>query len=510
MTNKLPCRLRAALVVAGCLVPAMALAQIEPHHAPSRTPQRSDIEYGSRTITLPMMQRPPSPAGAPGTPAAEGTPRRRARARFTAGTWFARTWWTSQGPADRRHRRRTTAAGLRHPKAPADRRQPAPVGLLHPKAPAARRQPDPVGLHHQKAPVARRQPDPAGRRRRKAPADRRRPAGGPPKPTAPGMDQPPPGQQAGGGCEPHSPLPGGLPGGPGAGTAVYQQFPPTGPMRTAWFVTFDHAVHRGLFMTSAFFKPGPNRDWIKVLSDAGPSEVFVPYQSGQPRFLDLAHPSEGGAGEFGLIRASQRDAGRCGQVIGRGNAVVREVTEKGVLWKLNQYVYRGHKMTLWGTLGAGNYNYLLSYAFHDDGMIEFRYGATALNLPSSPREAHVHNVIWRVNVDLNGARNNVSVVRHIENTNSPTWRDVIEPFNGNREGSLEWNPREFTTLHVSSSTPEEWQRLAERLHDHADVSRHRAPHGKLDAQGHLGHALQAPGDRLPVHRALRQQRTDRQ
>jgi primary-amine oxidase len=189
-----------------------------------------------------------------------------------------------------------------------------------------------------------------------------------------------------------------------------------------------------------------------VLSDAGPAEVFVPYQSGQPRFLDLAHPSEGGAGEFGLIRASQRDAGRCGQVIGRNNAVVRELTEKGVLWKLNQQIYRGHKMTLWGTLGAGNYNYLLTYAFHDDGMIEFRYGATALNLPSAPREAHVHNVIWRVNVDLNGAKNTVSVVRHIETTNAQNWRDVVEPFNNNREGSLEWNPREFTTLHVTSST----------------------------------------------------------
>ena len=57
-------------------------------------------------------------------------------------------------------------------------------------------------------------------------------------------------------------------------------------------------------------------------------------------------------------------------------------------------------------------------------MIEFRGGATATNLPQKPFEAHMHNIIWRVNVDLNGAKNNVSVVRHIENTNSPTWRDV--------------------------------------------------------------------------------------
>jgi Cu2+-containing amine oxidase len=83
-------------------------------------------------------------------------------------------------------------------------------------------------------------------------------------------------------------------------------------------------------------------------------------------------------------------------------------------------------------------------------MIEFRGGATATNLPAKPSEAHMHNIIWRVNVDLNGAKNSVSVIRHIENTNSPTWRDVIEPFNNNREGSMEVNPREFTTLLIAS------------------------------------------------------------
>jgi Cu2+-containing amine oxidase len=64
----------------------------------------------------------------------------------------------------------------------------------------------------------------------------------------------------------------------------------------------------------------------------------------------------------------------------------------------------------------------------------------------------MHNIIWRVNVDLNGARNNVSVMRHLENVNSPRWQDIMEPFNGGREGSLDWNPREFTVLHVASTT----------------------------------------------------------
>ncbi|MGH6770728.1 MAG: hypothetical protein ACRECO_17100, partial [Xanthobacteraceae bacterium] len=233
----------------------------------------------------------------------------------------------------------------------------------------------------------------------------------------------------------------------------------SGQMKTAWFVTFDHAVHRGLFITSAQFKAGPDKPWIKVLSEAGPSEIFVPYRSGQPRYRDLSPPELGGAGRFGLMPADQTDAGRCGQIIGRNRAVVREVQEKGVLWKMQlraqkgyrSFGYRGHKMTLWGTLLSGNYNYMISYAFHDDGTIEFRAGATATNLPDSPFEAHMHNVIWRVNVDLNGAQNTVHVTRHIENTKGPTWQDREEPYNNNREGGIEWNPREFTMLHVQAA-----------------------------------------------------------
>ena len=35
-------------------------------------------------------------------------------------------------------------------------------------------------------------------------------------------------------------------------------------------------------------------------------------------------------------------------------------------------------------LEAGNYMYIMSYAFHDDGTIAFRVGATGQNLPGAP------------------------------------------------------------------------------------------------------------------------------
>ena len=263
------------------------------------------------------------------------------------------------------------------------------------------------------------------------------------------------------GCEPHSPVP--APGGrPEAGNkdpnaalpndlVAYQQFPPAGDMRTAWFVTFNHQKGRGLFITRAYFKPAPDRPWIKVLHRAEVSEIFVPYQSGRPRYQDFAEFG------FGPLTATDRDRGRCGafvtRTLGGGSekvpVVVREVTDKGVLWKRDENVYRGHKMTLWATVGADNYNYIISYAFHDDGYIEFRGGATSQNLPTKPSEPHLHNFFWRIDVDINGSTNNVTVLRHLENVNQQSWQDCEEAFNNNREGPLSLNPREFTMLHVT-------------------------------------------------------------
>ena len=91
---------------------------------------------------------------------------------------------------------------------------------------------------------------------------------------------------------------------------------------------------------------------------------------------------------------------------------MREITEKGLLWMAPRLVsrrqadyrghniYRGHKMTLWAVVDAWNYRYILSYAFHDDGSIDFRAGATGTNFPGSERIAHTHNVLWRINLRI--------------------------------------------------------------------------------------------------------------
>ena len=206
---------------------------------------------------------------------------------------------------------------------------------------------------------------------------------------------------------------------------------------------FRQRQEKGSFITGAYFKPSPNRKWIQVLGRASLSEIFVPYQSGNPRYYDLK------SYDFDLVKANPNDAGGCGKIIGREGKVVREIVDKGPLWKNDQMVFRGQNLILWGTLDAVNYNYIVRYEFHDDGTIKFRVAGTAENLPGSQSEPHMHNALWRIDVNFNGASgDSVNVLRHLESVDEEIWKNVVEPFNSGKEGSMNFVPTEFTQVQV--------------------------------------------------------------
>ena len=46
---------------------------------------------------------------------------------------------------------------------------------------------------------------------------------------------------------------------------------------TAWKVHFARGLHKGLYITGAWFKRDLGEDWIKILNDARIAELFVPY-----------------------------------------------------------------------------------------------------------------------------------------------------------------------------------------------------------------------------------------
>jgi primary-amine oxidase len=240
-------------------------------------------------------------------------------------------------------------------------------------------------------------------------------------------------------CTRFTPQPSGSP-----SNEVVQEFPSRSAMQTAWRVRWAAGPGKGLYITGAWFKRGPAEPWMRVLWDARLSEIFVPYHSGSPRYYDL-----GGFG-FDIEDANERDLGCCGRLLGASpRRIVWEVRDRGVLWKNDQQVRRGEELVLWATIDAANYNYIVHYGFRDDGSIAFRVAGTAENLPGRRWESHMHNGLWRIDIDLNGASNDSALItRHSEAVSGPTATDSDAPFNGGVEGWANWNALQFTQLRV--------------------------------------------------------------
>jgi hypothetical protein len=221
---------------------------------------------------------------------------------------------------------------------------------------------------------------------------------------------------------------------------------------TAWKVHYARGLHRGLYITGAWFKRDLGEDWIKILNDARIAELFVPYhRSSYIRYYDLTSFS------FPLAEVKAEDAGPFGTLMPpfQGDpfaTVVKEVRDRGIAWKDYAHgVRRGRELVVWGALEAGNYMYIMSYAFHDDGTIAFRLGATGQNLPGARYEAHVHSAHWRIDVDLiDGAKNSAMLMRHVEPVTGLSSEDLKTPFNGGLEGGVDWDPKEFTMIRVES------------------------------------------------------------
>jgi Cu2+-containing amine oxidase len=226
------------------------------------------------------------------------------------------------------------------------------------------------------------------------------------------------------------------------GNELIQEFPPNGPMQTAWKVSFGFANRKGLFITNAEFKRSPSDPYMKVLSEAGMADIFVPYHPGSPRFLDLSQFN------FALVPVAPVDLGQCGQTA--ASVVIKEVRDRGLLWKDDSKGKRGYELVIWATLDAANYNYIMSYHFRDDGSIGFRTGATARNLPGAEQVAHMHDGLWRIDIDLNGKANDVVTVHsHNESIAGPAASDTQVAFNANKEGFLDWTPGQFTMLNIA-------------------------------------------------------------
>jgi primary-amine oxidase len=245
---------------------------------------------------------------------------------------------------------------------------------------------------------------------------------------------------------------------------VVQTFPSNDVMQTAWKVHWGARRGNGLYIQDAWFKRGPKDDWMQVLGDCRLAEAFVPYHSGSPRFWDVSY-------NFPLCVVSREDAGPYGKLLfapdlhtgGKKNKdnkgvlkpyVVQEVRDRGIAWKSYAGVRRGQTLVLWGALEAGNYRYLTEFGFQDDGAVTFRLGSTGHNYGSREWEGHMHNSMWRIDVNIDGPdHNSVLLMEHkeplsLDPKEQPKARTEHTPFNGGKEGWADWDPTKFTMLRV--------------------------------------------------------------
>ena len=227
---------------------------------------------------------------------------------------------------------------------------------------------------------------------------------------------------------------------------VVQAFPSNDVMQSAWKVRWATQSGHGLTIQDAWFKRGPQEPWMQVLGDARLAEMFVPYHSGSPRFWDVSY-------DFSLLKLNKEAAGASGKLLGEAATVVHEVRDRGVMWvDTNTGVRRGQKLVLWAVLDAANYRYVIEYSFQDDGVISFRVGSTGRNYSTREFEGHMHNGLWRVDVNLDGPNNNsVYVVEHDETAKDPGKATTTKrPFNKGIEGFEDWNAAKFTRLNITN------------------------------------------------------------
>jgi Cu2+-containing amine oxidase len=227
------------------------------------------------------------------------------------------------------------------------------------------------------------------------------------------------------------------------------EFPTPGPMRTAWKVHWRTMNGFGLVLKGAWFKKGPKEPWFEILGDARLSEMFVPYHTGSPRFWDVSY-------DFSMVHLTQDEAGPSGRLLGSPPFVCQEIRDRGLAWMDGtKGSRRGQTMLLWSCLNAANYRYVVEYGFQDDGTITFRVGSTGRNYGSREFEGHMHNGLWRVDVNLGGAASNsVYVMEHIEPDGDELARARTDHrlFNGGKEGHGDWDPHKFTMLSVRHET----------------------------------------------------------
>lgn len=234
---------------------------------------------------------------------------------------------------------------------------------------------------------------------------------------------------------------------------------------TTWRV-YVRNTDKGLQIRRAELRRKPNDPFIRVIYEANIAEIFVPYHDGswQTRLSD----NQFCTGPLCIRPMTAADiSGAAAELITMPGDVeptaAVEIRDRGLAWMCKwdntskgggkgSRSRRGQDMVVWGTWDTGNYDYSIEYTFRDDGQISFRAGATGFDNPGFPERAHMHDVLWRVDIDLNGDKlDTASLASHNENVAQFSATDTDVAFNNGIEGAATLDPLTFGALVIEDA-----------------------------------------------------------
>ncbi len=255
----------------------------------------------------------------------------------------------------------------------------------------------------------------------------------------------------------------------------------------SWHVCFRDMGLKGLWVGPVQMKLTPNSSWTEVIYQAGLAEIFVPYHDTNFRPYDMQFCPTGGCR---LDTLTAQDKGPTGNLVTLTEetlpTVVTEIRDRGVAWMCKQVTAttrRGEELLVWGVTDGGNYDNIVQYGFRDDGTMTFRMGNTGFTPVQDGlnREAHTHNGLWRVDMDLNGfAQDSALLWEHREPKQGSLpllAKDLHPAFDGNTEGgAVSSSPRVTSVLIEDNAVNKFGDKLGYDFHlAQAQTSRHFGP-----------------------------------
>ncbi len=220
----------------------------------------------------------------------------------------------------------------------------------------------------------------------------------------------------------------------------------------AWSFCWELREHEGLRVSYAFYQPPGGVERL-MLRRANLAELFVVYAPGAPRYSDVHE----GLGAYALplttadcpVTAAPAErtllsAIRPGSLT-RAPLVCLEFGDRGVGMKYSPvssedpkaFVRRGQELAIWTSHQIGQYNYLMRWAFEDDGSFRPAIGATGrLQIGDTP---HTHTAFWRFDFDVDGPSNTVDTFASMLNTEDGSRADTWTPITTEQQQSLEQN-----------------------------------------------------------------------